>query len=133
VACGTYADGHAASSHHVDAPIEANRIKGQAAAGLDPAADWKTKAEAQCRKRGATLGRLAETYGAVLERRPKMRGTGNATAAKVAEERTQIRLAMGELGGEEMPAAAFGVADLSKLLDRLGGAVGCSQAVRCRP
>jgi integrase len=103
------------------ARAEANQIKGQAAAGLDPAADRKAKAEAQRRERGATLGRLAETYGAVLESRPKMRGTGNATAAYVSEELAQIRLAMAELSAEEMPAAAFGVAELRKLLDRLGG------------
>src|SRR5271165_6790259 len=38
-----------------DARIEANRIKGQAAAGGDPAADKRAAAEAVRRKRGGTV------------------------------------------------------------------------------
>src|SRR5271157_68327 len=44
-----------------DARAEANRIKGQAAAGADPAADRKARAEAVRRERSATVARMAET------------------------------------------------------------------------
>lgn len=105
-----------------DARAEANRIKGQTAAGADPAADRKAKAETMRRERSATLGRLAETYATVLPTRPKMRGTGNATPGYVAEELAQCRLALAELDANDMPAAGFGLAELRRLLDRLGTA-----------
>jgi integrase len=114
--------GNPATHSPEDARSEANRIKGQAAAGADPAADRKAKAETMRRERSATLGRLAETYATVLPTRPKMRGTGNATPAYVAEELAQIRLALAELGAEGTPAVALGVVDLRRLLDRLGNA-----------
>jgi integrase len=105
-----------------DARAEANRIKGQTAAGTDPAAERKAKAEAMQRERSATLGRLIETYAAALPHRPKMRGTGNASPSYVAEELAQCRLALADLDAKDMPAAAFGLAELRRLLDRLGAA-----------
>ena len=59
-----------------DARTEANRIKGQAAAGADPAGDRKAKAATEQRKRAATLSRLVEDYARILPRRAKMRGAG---------------------------------------------------------
>jgi integrase len=105
-----------------DARAEANRIKGQAAAGADPAADRKAKAEAMRRERSATLGRLTEIYAAVLPARPKMRGTGNASPAYVAEELAQCRLALADLDAQDMPVVALGLSELRRLLDRLGAA-----------
>ncbi|HME23710.1 MAG TPA: integrase arm-type DNA-binding domain-containing protein [Acetobacteraceae bacterium] len=105
-----------------DARAGANRIKGQAAAGADPAAERKSKAEAMRRERSITLGRLIETYAAVLPTRPKMRGTGNASPAYVAEELSQCRLALADLEAQDMPVVALGLAELRRLLDRLGAA-----------
>ncbi len=105
-----------------DARAAANRIKGQAAAGADPAADRRAKAEALLRDRSATLGRLAETYATVLPARPKMRGTGNASPAYVSEELAQCRLALADLDAKDMPVVALGLAELRRLLDRLGAA-----------
>ena len=68
-----------------DARAEANRIKGQAAAGHDPAAERKARAEIERRKRSATLGRLLDDYAESLPRRPKMRGVGLPSAAYVVK------------------------------------------------
>ena len=59
-----------------DARVEANRVKGQAAAGGDPVAERKAAAEAAQRKRGNSLARLANNYERDLPKRPKSRGTG---------------------------------------------------------
>jgi hypothetical protein len=59
-----------------DARSEANRIKGQAAAGADPASEKKIRAAVERQKRSNTLGRLADEYARVLPRRSKMRGAG---------------------------------------------------------
>src|ERR1700678_1460970 len=59
-----------------DARAEANRMKGQAAAGSDPAADRKARAEVVRRERSATVARMADAYAVALPRRAKMRGGG---------------------------------------------------------
>ena len=46
----------------------------------------------------------------------KMRCTSNAAPAYVVEELAQCRLALAELGAEDMQAAAFGWAELRRLL-----------------
>lgn len=102
-----------------DARVEANRLKGQAAAGRDPAAERKAAAEAARHKRGNTLIRLTDGYEAALPKRPKMRGSGSPSPAYVAEELAQVRLALAEIGAAEMPAVELGEAEIRKLL--LGG------------
>ena len=94
--------GNPASHSPEDARAEANRIKGQAAAGADPAADRKAKAEAKRRERSATLGRLIEIYAAVLpapsqdarhrHRFPRLRdrGTGAVSLGPGRSGRTRI-------------------------------------------
>ena len=74
-----------------DARAEANRIKGQAAAGADPAAEKKARGADEQRKRGATLKRLLDDYEIALPNRPKMRGAGLPSAEYVAEEIAQVR------------------------------------------
>lgn len=106
------------ATHSPDgARAEANRIKGQAAAGADPAAEKKARAEVERRKRGTTLGRLVDDYARALPRRPKMRGAGMPSAAYVAIEVTQVRLALDGMEAAEMPAADLGPADVRKLVD----------------
>lgn len=53
-----------------DARIGANWIKGQTAAGADPAIEKKAKEEAERRQRGATLKRLLDDYEKALPKRP---------------------------------------------------------------
>ena len=75
------------ASHSADhARTEATRLKGQAATGRDPAAERKSRAEEQQRKRGSTIGRLVETYEFFLPKRPKLRGSGLPSTAYVADE-----------------------------------------------
>ena len=49
-----------------DARAEANRLKGQAASGADPATERKATVEAAARKRSATLKRLLDGYETAL-------------------------------------------------------------------
>jgi hypothetical protein len=88
-----------------DARIEANRIKGQAAAGSDPAAEKKSRAAEERRKQAATLGRLFEDYKKALPRRPKMRGSGGNSPAYVAEELAQVGMALKYMDVADRPAA----------------------------
>jgi integrase len=118
------------ASHTVDdARTEANRLKGQAAAGIDPAAEKRAKAAEAQRKRGDTLSRLVETYERVLPKRPKLRGAGLPSSDYVADELTQLRLALSEMKVENKPAADLTVADVRRLLD---GAVAGTASIRAR-
>ena len=113
--------GNPATHSPDDARSEANRIKGQAAAGADPAVEKKAHAVAVQRKRSSTLGRLVEAYTQVLPMRPKMRGTGAPSPGYVAEELAQIRLALATMSAEDMPAADLSEADVRRLLSAGGG------------
>ena len=59
--------GNPATLSPEDARTEANRIKGQAASGADPAAEKKVRAAEQQRKRAATLARLLDEYAGAAE------------------------------------------------------------------
>jgi integrase len=100
-----------------DARNEANRIKGQAAAGGDPVAERKAEAEAARRQRGNTLERLVEQYRRALPRRPKMRGTGLPSAAYVGIELAQVRLALSAMDVAAVPAANLTTIDVRRLLN----------------
>lgn len=109
--------GKPASLSPDDARIEANRIKGQAASGADPA-----EAEAERRQRGATLQRLAADYEKALQKRPKMRGSGLPSPEYVADEMTQVRLSLADMEAEALPAANLTVQHIRQLLYRTEGA-----------
>lgn len=105
-----------------DARLAANRIKGEAQAGADPAAEKKARAAAEQRQRAATLGRLADEYARALPKRRKLRGSGLPTTGYVADELTQVRLALAALEAEDMPAANLGAKQIRQMLGRPGGA-----------
>lgn len=105
-----------------DARIAANRIKGEAKAGADPAAEKKARAAVEQRQRAATLGRLADEYARALPKRRKLRGSGLPTAGYVADELTQVRLALAAMEAEEVPAANLGAKQIRQLLARPDGA-----------
>jgi integrase len=109
--------GNPASLSIDDARIEANKVKGQAAAGGDPAAERKASAEAARGHRGNTLIRLVETYERILPRRHKLRGAGLPTAKYVADEMTQLRQALKEMKAEQTPIADLTVGDVRHLLN----------------
>lgn len=112
--------GNPATHSPDDARGDANRIKGQAAAGVDPAVEKKVRAEAERRKRRTTLGGLVDDYERALPRRPKMRGAGLPSTAYVAIETAQVRLALDGMAAAEMPAVDLGPADVRKLLENSG-------------
>jgi integrase len=113
-------------SHSVgDARTEANRIKGQAAAGGDPAASKKAKAAADQRMRATTLERLVGEYAQQLPRRQKMRGHGPPSPRYVAEELAQTRMALRDMMVEQLPATELDEAQIRRLLS---GAVGVTTA-----
>lgn len=105
-----------------DARIAANRIKGEAKAGADPAAEKKARAAAEQRQRAATLGRLADDYARALPKRPKLRGAGLPTPDYVADEITQVRLALADMEAENMPVASLGAQHIRQLIARAEGA-----------
>jgi integrase len=104
-----------------DARNVANRLKGEAAAGGDPAAERKARAETERRNQGATLGRLAEEYARALPRRSKLRGPGHPSPAYVAEEVSQLRLALASLDAEAMPARDLALNHVKRLLAEAEG------------
>jgi integrase len=108
--------GNPATHSPDDARVEANKIKGRAAAGDDPATEQRAVAEAARRKYGATLARLLREYAGVLPSRPKMRGAGLPSASYVADELAQVRLGLAEMSAENMPAAELGVLQIRQLL-----------------
>jgi integrase len=99
-----------------DARVEANRVKGQAAAGGDPVAERKAAAEAARRKRGNSLARLADNYERDLPKRPKLRGTGLPSPDYVADELAQVRLALDAMHAKQMPVVDLTTGDIRKLL-----------------
>jgi hypothetical protein len=107
--------GNPATHSPDDARTAANQIKGQAAAGNDPAAERKARADALQRERGNTLVRLVESYAKTLPRRPKMRGTGLPSPAYVAIEVAQVKLALEVIGAENTPAAELRADDVRRL------------------
>jgi integrase len=113
--------GNPASHSPDDARAEANRIKGQAVAGGDPAAEKKARAADERRKRGSTLQRLLDEYGRILPRRPKMRGTGLPSPEYVADEVAHVRQALADMKAENTPAASLSDAELRTLLSVAGG------------
>jgi integrase len=110
-----------------DARAEANRIKGQAVAGRDPAAERKAVAKRTQRERGARVDRLAETYAVALPKRPKMRGAGMPSAAYVAGELAQLRLALADIGATSLPVASLGLSELRRLLDSASSTPGAAR------
>jgi integrase len=121
--------GNPATHSADDARTEANRLKGLTAAGTDPAAEKRAKAEEEQRKRGSTLSRLAETYERILPKRPKLRGAGLPSPDYVADELAQLRMALVDMKVENKPAADLTVAEVRRLL---GGAVPGTASIRAR-
>lgn len=113
--------GNPASHSPEDARIEANRMKGKAAAGNDPAATRKARLALASRKRGATLGRLLEDYERVLPQRPKLRGVGLPSPKHVKEEVMHIRAAIGMLEAADMPLIELDPAAIRRMITQSAG------------
>jgi integrase len=113
----TISIGNPATHSPEDARNEGNRIKGQAVAGSDPAAERKASAAKVRRERAVTLSRLIDDYATAFARRPKMRGTGSPSPSYVKEEVAQVRMALANMDAKDTPAAALTTADVRRLVD----------------
>ncbi len=106
------------STHTPDeARANSNKLKGQAVAGGDPAAEKRAAAEAERRRQAMTLGRLLDEYEKALPTRPMLRGSGLPTARHVREECTRARAAVAAIGAETMPAIELTPADVRRMMD----------------
>jgi hypothetical protein len=125
--------GNPASHSAEDARAEANRNKGEAAAGRDPAQERRAKAEAERRRQDSELGRLLDEYARVLPGRPKIRGAGSVlTPDYVSDELTNVRAALTEMQAEDMPATALTVAEVRQWLEPCLGDRPAPDSVPCR-
>ncbi|MBD0271528.1 MAG: tyrosine-type recombinase/integrase [Acetobacteraceae bacterium] len=95
----------------------ANRVKGQAAAGADPAAERRATAEAARRRRAMTLGRLLDDYAKVLPTRPKLRGAGLPCERHAREDAARARVAVAAMDAEGTPVTELTPADVRRMLD----------------
>ena len=109
--------GNPATHTPEEARAAANRIKGLAAAGADPAAAKRAAAAEERKRRALTLGRLLDNYTAILPTRPKLRGTGLPCARHVREDVARARAAVTAMDAEAMPVAGVTPADIRRMLD----------------
>jgi integrase len=115
------------ATHSVDdARTEANRLKGEAAAGEDPAAEKKAAAEAARQKRSGALRRLIEDYAKALPKRAKMRGHGAPSPRYVSDELSKLRTALD--GMEDRPIADLGVVEVRRVIDAAGSMTATARA-----
>lgn len=111
------------SSLSVDkAREDANKHKGEAKSGSDPAEKKKAKLAEDARKRAGTLRRLLDLYAVALPKRPKMRGGQGVLSTKaVAEELLHAKAAIVAMGALEKPAGDVDGADIKRMLDGQAG------------
>ena len=100
-----------------DARTAANKVKGQAAAGGDPAAEKRAAAEAERRRRALTLDRLLDDYAKVLPTRPKLRGAGLPCPRHAREDVARTRAAVNAMDAARTPVAELTPADVRRMLD----------------
>jgi integrase len=98
----------------------ANKLKGEAKAGADPAAQKKAKLADDARKRAGTLKRLMALYERALPNRPKLRGGHGALSSRaVAEELSHASAAIAAMSALDKPAEAIDGADIKRMLEAL--------------
>lgn len=108
-------------THSPDAArAAARKLKGQAAAGADPAAARKAAIARDAERRGRTASRLLEEYAAALPKRPKLRGSGLPSPKHVKEEIAQAKAAVAAMKAGDKPVAEIGAGDLRALLKASG-------------
>lgn len=106
------------ATHTADqARAAANRLKGQAASGADPAAEKRVAADADRRRRALTIDRLVNDYVALLPTRPKLRGAGLPSPKHAEQEATRTRAAVNAMEAGSRPVADLTAADVRRLLD----------------
>ena len=108
-------------SHSPDeARAEANRHKGSAKAGNDPAADRKARIAASALRRSRTLDRLVEEYEKFLPKRTKLRGHGTISPRQAAYDVAYVKAAIVSMKAGSRVADDLGAADLRTMLHSCG-------------
>lgn len=98
----------------------ANKLKGEAKAGTDPAAKKRAKLAEDARKRAGTSKRLLDLYALALPTRPKLRGGhGTLTARAVAEELSHASAAVEAMNALDKAAGTISAADIKRMIDTL--------------
>jgi len=98
----------------------ANKLKGQAKAGLDPAIEKRAKLASEAKKRSQTSARVLEEYAIALPMRPKLRGGhGRLSQRAVAEELMHVTAALVALDAEERPVASVSPPEIAKMVSNL--------------
>lgn len=96
----------------------ANKLKGEAKAGADPAAQKKARLANDARKRAGTLKRLLAMYAHALPVRPKLRGGhGILSARAVAEELSHTTAAIIAMSALDKSAEAIDRDDVKRMLE----------------
>ena len=112
--------GNPASLSPDQARDAANKLKGEAKAGCDPAAEKKAKLAEHARKRAGTLGRLLDLYSEALPKRPKLRGgVGKVNARGVADELAHAKAAVVAMNCIGRSADEVSGADVKRMLEGL--------------
>ena len=108
-------------SHSPDeARAEANRHKGSAKAGNDPAADRKAQIAAGALRRSRTLDRLVEEYEKYLPKRGKLRGHGTISPRQAAYDIAYVKAAIASMKAGGKVADDLGASDLRTMLLNCG-------------
>jgi integrase len=98
----------------------ANKMKGEAKTGVDPAAQKKARLAEDARKRAGTLKRLLDLYQLALPSRPKLRGGhGTLSDRAVAEELTHTSAAILAMSALDKSAETISGADIRRMLEGL--------------
>ena len=100
-----------------DAREAANKLKGQAKAGADPAVERKAKIASDARNRGHTMCRLLEDYKKALPHRQKLKGNaGKLSPRAVSGELGYVAATMASMNASDSPVEEITVADLKRVL-----------------
>lgn len=98
----------------------ANKLKGEAKAGVDPAAKKRAKLAEDARKRAGTFKRLLDLYASALPTRPKLRGGhGTLTARAVTEELSHTTAAVVAMNALDKATGNISAADIKRMLESL--------------
>jgi integrase len=112
--------GNPASQSPDAARDAANKLKGAAKAGVDPAAQKRAQLAEDARKRAGTLKRLLELYGDALPSRPKLRGGhGVLSSRAVAAELSHTAAGIVAMHALERSADAISGVEIRRMLDGL--------------
>ena len=109
--------GNPATHSPDDARDAANKVKGHAKTGGDPAAEKRAAVAAERRRRAMTLDRLLDDYAKALPKRPKLRGAGLPCDRHAREDAARARAAVMAMDAGATPVAELTPADVRRMLD----------------